>query len=633
MTAPPPSGMPPDAGTAAPDAAPRAAAALAVRIAWLASPRTVLLLAAAALVGAAAPVAVTWLTRGVIDQIVAGGAIGPLVTLATGLALAGVATATLPQLDQFLQAELNRGASLVAIDRLHGSVGRLTGMVRFEQPAFLDRLQVAVMSEQGPAEIVAGGLGAARSMLALAGFLVSLVLISPVMAIVVVVAAIPVLFAELALSRRRACMTFTISPVERRELFYRDLLLRANAAKETRLFGIAGFLQRRMLTERRKADRARRAVDRRELFVQGGLALLGAVVAGGGLVWAVRASRQGELSIGDVALFIGATAGVQSALATAIGQFTLLHQKFLIFDHFRAVVTGPTDLPIAAHPRPVPPLREGIELRDVWFRYTPDAPWALRGVTLTIPVGRATALVGRNGSGKSTLIKLLCRFYDPERGAVYWDGIDLRQLDPASLRKRVTAVFQDFVEYDLTAAENIGLGDVTAIDDDDRIRTAAQQAGIDDELAGLPAGYQTLLSRIFMTEADREDPTTGVVLSGGQWQRLAVARAFMRDGRDLMILDEPSSGLDAEAEYRIHAGLQRHRAGRTSVLISHRLGSIRNADAIVVLDDGAVVEEGTHADLMNAGGTYAHLFTLQATGYLDDQVDQFDNRATAEAAS
>ncbi|EXG82379.1 ABC-type bacteriocin/lantibiotic exporter with N-terminal double-glycine peptidase domain [Cryptosporangium arvum DSM 44712] len=617
--------MPPAAGPTAPDVSPRAAALMAVRIAWLASPRAVVLLAVSALVGAAAPVAVTWLTRAVIDQIVAGGPAGLLVGLATGVALAGVVTATLPQLDQYLQAELNRTASLTAIERLHGSVGRLIGLVRFEQPAFLDRLQMAVMSERGPADVVAGGLGAARSVLALVGFLVSLVVISPVMAVVVVVAAIPVLFAELALSRRRADMTFTISPNERRELFYRELLLRANAAKETRLFGIAGFLQRRMLTERRKADAARRAVDRRELAVQGGLALLGAAVAGGGLVWAVRAARQGDLSIGDIALFIGATAGVQSALSNAIGQFTLLHQKFLIFDHYRAVVTGPSDLPAVAHPRQAPPLREGIELRDVWFRYTPDAPWALRGVNLTIPVGRATALVGRNGSGKSTLIKLLCRFYDPERGAVYWDGVDLRDLDPASLRERVTAVFQDFVEYDLTAAENIGVGDVTAIDDEDRIRTAAQRAGVDDELAGLPAGYQTLLSRIFMTETDREDPTTGVVLSGGQWQRLAVARAFMRDGRDLMILDEPSSGMDAEAEYRIHAGLQRHRAGRTSVLISHRLGSIRNADAIAVMDDGVVVEEGTHADLMNTGGIYAHLFLLQATGYLEDQ-------ATVEAA-
>ena len=614
----------------------RAAAGMAFAIAWQSARGNVLLLALAAAAGAAAPVGITWLTRSVLDEIVTGTSISVLVGLAAGLALSGVAVATIPQIEQYLRAELDRASSLAGTDRLHRSVGRLIGLVRFEDPTFLDRLQMAVMSERGPADIVGGGLSAARSLLALVGFMVSLIVISPVMAVVVVLAAVPVLLAELTLSRQRADMTFTISPVERRELFYRELLLRDNAAKETRLFGIAGFLRDRMLTERRKADVARRAVDRRELFVQGGLALLGAVVAGGGLVWVIRSARNGDLSIGDVALFIGATAGVQNALSTAIGESTLLHQRFLMFDHFRYVVTVPSDLPLAAAPRQAPPLRQGIELRDVWFRYSPDAPWALRGVSLTIPQGQASAIVGRNGSGKSTLIKLLCRFYDPERGAVYWDGVDVRELDPESLRERITAVFQDFVEYDLTAAENIGVGDVTGIDDEERIRAAAQRADIDDELAGLPAGYRTLLSRTFMTEADKEDPTTGVVLSGGQWQRLAVARAFMRDERDLMILDEPSAGLDAEAEYQIHDGLRRHRQGRTSVLISHRMGSLRDADHILVLDDGALVEQGTHRGLLESGGTYARLFSLQASGYLEDQEqasDYSDEQATAEVMS
>ena len=616
------SGAVPPVDEPAPRASVRAAGAMALALAWRSSRKNVLLLAVAAAAGAAAPVGITWLTRSVLDEIVTGSSAGVLVFLAVGLALSGVAVATIPQVEQYVRAELERASSMAGTDRLHRAVGRLIGLARFEDPEFLDRLRMAVISERGPADIVGGGFGVLRSLLALAGFLVSLIVISPVMAVVVVAAAVPVLLAELALSRRRADMTFSISPVERRELFYRELLLRANAAKETRLFGIAGFLRDRMLTERRKADVARRAVDRRELVVQGGLALIGAAVAGGGLVWVIRSARHGDLSIGDVALFIGATAGVQNALSTAIGESTLLHQRFLMFDHFRHVVTVPTDLPLAATPREAPPLRRGIELRDVWFRYGPDAPWVLRGVSLTIPQGQATAIVGRNGSGKSTLIKLLCRFYDPERGAVYWDGVDVREFDPASLRERITAVFQDFVEYDLTAAENIGVGDVTGIDDQERIRAAARRADIDDELTGLPAGYRTLLSRTFMTEADREDPTTGVVLSGGQWQRLAVARAFMRDRRDLMILDEPSAGLDAEAEYRIHESLRRHRQGRTSVLISHRMGSIRDADRILVLDDGALAEQGTHAELQETGGTYAQLFALQASGYLEDPVEE-----------
>ena len=591
-----------------------------VGIAWRSARRPVLLLAVVALAGAAAPVLAAWATRGTLDRIAAGAPLSGLVTLALVLAVAGLATSTLPQVEQFLQAEVGRVTNLASAERLHQAVSRFTGLGRFEDPPFLDRLRMAGEGERAAGQIVGSGLGSIRSLLALGGFLGSLLVLSPVMTLVVLVAAVPTLVAEFRLSRARADMTFDISPVERRELFYRTLLTSADAAKEIRLFGISAFLRMRMLTERRTADEARRRLDRRDLFTQGGLALFGALVAGGGLVWAVRAARQGHLSIGDVSLFLLATSGVQTALASAISQLALVHHQLLTFGHFRAVVTAVPDLPLAVEPRAVPPMERGIVLRDVWFRYSPEASWALRGVSLTIPHGRATALVGRNGSGKSTLIKLLCRFYDPERGAVYWDGVDVRDLDPAALRDRITAVFQDFVEYDLTAGENIGLGDLTGMADEERIRAAARRAGIDAELAGLPAGYRTLLSRMFFTEADREDPSTGVVLSGGQWQRIAVARAFLRDQRDLMILDEPSAGLDAEAEYQIHAGLREHRAGRTSLLISHRMGSLRDADHILVLDGGELVEQGTHPELLAVGGVYAHLFRLQAAGYADEAV-------------
>lgn len=605
---------------ARPASAVAASAGMAVGIAWRSARRPVLLLTLAALAGAAAPVGAAWATRGTIDRIAAGAPLADLVAVAVLLAVVGLATATLPQLEQYLQAEVGRATNLASAERLHSAVGRFVGLGRFEDPRFLDRLQLAGEGERAAGAIVGSGLASVRSVLALGGFVGSLLVLSPVMTIVVLVAAVPTLVAEFRLSRARADMTFDISPVERRELFYRNLLTSSDAAKEIRLFGIAAFLRTRMLTERRTADDARRRIDRRDLFTQGGLALFGALVAGGGLVWAVRAARQGGLSIGDVSLFLLAIAGVQTALAGAIGQLAQLHHQLLMFGHLRAVVTAGPDLPV---PRPgtrMRPLTRGIELRDVWFRYGPDAPWALRGVTLTVPQGRATALVGRNGSGKSTLIKLLCRFYDPERGAITWDGVDLRELDPTALRERITAVFQDFVEYDLTAAENIGLGDLAGMADEERIRAAARRAGVDAELAGLPAGYRTLLSRMFFTEADREDPSTGVVLSGGQWQRVAVARAFLRDERDLMILDEPSAGLDAEAEYQIHAGLRDHRAGRTSLLISHRMGSLRDADRILVLDDGQLAEQGTHAQLLAADGVYAHLFRLQAAGYTEEPV-------------
>jgi len=298
-----------------------------------------------------------------------------------------------------------------------------------------------------------------------------------------------------------------------------------------------------------------------------------------------------------------------------IGQIAGVYRSLLLFDHYQQVVSAEPDLPVQGRLQPVPPLSRGVELRDVWFRYADDHPWILRGVDLVIPHGRAVALVGLNGAGKSTVVKLLCRFYDPTRGAVLWDGMDLRSLPVPDLRRRIGAVFQDFMDYDLSAAENIAVGDLSALGDWARIGRAARAAGVHEVIAGLPSGPDTLLSRVFFSQADKEDVETGVVLSGGQWQRVALARALLRDQQDLLILDEPSAGLDAEAEHEIHEQLRRLRRGRTSLLISHRLSTIREADNIIVLRDGRVTEQGPHAALMELGGAYARLFRLQARGY------------------
>lgn len=321
-------------------------------------------------------------------------------------------------------------------------------------------------------------------------------------------------------------------------------------------------------------------------------------------------------------LLVAAIAAVQGGISTLVNTMMSTHQDLSMFDHYLAVVDTPPDLPVRVSATPALPLRRGIQIEDVWFRYAPEHPWILRGVSFTIDHGHAVGLVGRNGAGKSTLVKLLCRMYDPERGAIRWDGVDLRDLEPAEIRGRIGAVFQDYMAYDLTVAENIGLGDLARQEDRGAIEQAAGKAGIHEELAGLPRGYDTMLTRMFFTGSEVEEsqsgeaePGAGVVLSGGQWQRLALARALLRDQRDLLILDEPSSGLDAEAEYEIHHTLRGYRRGRTSLLISHRLGAIRDADKLVVLDQGTVAEQGTHTELVAAGGVYAGLFRLQASGY------------------
>jgi ATP-binding cassette, subfamily B, bacterial len=353
-------------------------------------------------------------------------------------------------------------------------------------------------------------------------------------------------------------------------------------------------------------------------------------VSGAGLLWAVRAAGHGQLSVGGVTMFVAAVAGVQGAVAMLATGIARAHHALLMFDHYIEVTSAGADLPPATAPRALPRLRRGIEIHDVWFRYADEHPWILRGVSLEIPHGKAVGLVGLNCAGKSTLVKLLCRFYDPTQGVIQWDGVDIRDTDVTELRSRISTVFQDYMEYDLTAHENIALGDLGALHDSTRTHRAARRAGIDQKLTALPSGYDTLLSRMFFMEPGSANPVTGVILSAGEWQRLALARAFMRDQRDLMILDEPSAGLDAESEHQIHTSLCEQRSGQTSLLISHRLSAVRDADHIVVLSGGRVAEEGDHASLMSADGKYANLFTLQASGYQLDcpgyQIDRPDQR-------
>jgi ATP-binding cassette subfamily B protein len=289
-----------------------------------------------------------------------------------------------------------------------------------------------------------------------------------------------------------------------------------------------------------------------------------------------------------------------------------------VFAEYCAVVQAGPDLVVSRDPVAITKLGRGVELRDVWFRYSEDQPWVLRGVNLFIAHGTAVAVAGRNGAGKSTLVKLLCRFYDPDRGAILWDGVDLSDLDPAQLRRRIGALFQDYMHYDLSASENIGLGDFERLTDQPGIEAAARQAGIHDTISRLPRAYATYLTRIFADPLDETKQAGGVLLSGGQWQRVALARALFRRDCDLLILDEPSSGLDAVAEREVQLAVRSHRQGATSVLISHRMASLRDADLIVVLSDGRVAESGTHLELMNFGGEYAQLFTAQATGYRED---------------
>lgn len=561
----------------------------------------------------AVPVAIAWVTKQVIDDL-ANGQTSSLARLTAELIGLAVLAATLPHAARYVLAEFNRRASLQAQDRLYERVNRLSGLERFEDPRFHNRLRMAQQSGlSAPVSVIDSAIGMLRSLITAAGFLGSLFVVSKTITVLVLVSAVPVLLAELRLARERATAIFGLSGTERREVFYSNLLANLQAAKEIRLFGMGGLLRDRMRQSRMRSNLKRRSLDRRSVTVQGGLGLLSALVSGGGLFWAVLAAGRHEITIGDVSIFVAAVAGVQAGLGSLAVAVASVHQDLLNFQHYLDIMNTPADLPVPRDPKPVPALRTGIEFRDVWFRYSEQHPWVLRGVSFRLPFGESVGLVGLNGAGKSTIVKLLCRLYDPQRGQILWDGIDLREVRPEDLRHKLSAVFQDYMTYDLCARENIGLGDLASLDDMAAVRSAAAKAGVDAKLSGLPHGYETMLTRMFF-DSDDEDGS-GVLLSGGEWQRVALARSLVRHNAEVLILDEPSSGLDAEAEYQIHAQLRDLRRGRTSLLISHRLGTMRDADRIIVLGEGRIVESGSHAGLLASGGQYAELFKMQATGY------------------
>jgi ATP-binding cassette, subfamily B, bacterial len=602
----------------------------AARLAWAASPAGCLASALLVAVAGATPAASAWLQRAILNGLVAAGPGGHqepatglpgidgshVMTIAMALGGVGLVTATVPYARRYIETEIRRRLALLVQDNLYQSINSFPGLSRFESPSFSDKLQlVQQIASSTASSFISSVLGAGQTLITAVALSTALYVISPAMAGLVAVSALPAVWAQVRNSRRQAELAWRASPAARRQEFYARLLYDQAAAKEVRLFGLGDFLRGRMLAELRSIHRGQRALDRHTLRVQSSLALLSALIAASGLIWVVWQAAGGRLPVGDVTMFAIAIIGVQGSISGLIASLAQLAQSMLLFSHYDDVVSIGPDLPLAGRPRPLPALREGIEVRDVWFRYDEEHPWVLRGLSLFIPCGQSAAVVGLNGAGKSTLVKLLCRFYDPARGSIQWDGTDIREIAPAELRQRMGTVFQDYMSYDLTAAENIGLGDLALLGDYGQIRKAAELAGTDAAISRLPQGYDTMLSRMFFRAGDQEEPETGVILSGGQWQRLALARGLMRADRDLLILDEPSSGLDAEAEHAIHQRLRGLGDGRTSLLISHRLSSVRDAGVIYVLSGGRVTEQGTHEELMTARGEYHRLFTLQANGY------------------
>ncbi len=393
---------------------------------------------------------------------------------------------------------------------------------------------------------------------------------------------------------------------ERQAGYYHGILTNSGSAKEVRLFDLGNLFMGRARNLRRKLREGRLTLSRQQALTGFAAQTFSTTALYGCYGYVAYQAIGGKLTVGDLVMYFQAFQRVQGTLQGILSSLTGLYADNLFLSNLYEFLDLQRTVPEPAVAQPVPkPMQTGIVLDHVSFEYSGGTRKAIEDVSLTIRPGEVVALVGENGSGKTTLIKLMCRLYDPTGGSITFDGVDLRQFETHALRREIAIIFQDYAHYHLSAEENIWLGNAALPPDRERVAAAARRSGADEVIRGLPRGYDTILGKRF---ADGEE------LSIGEWQKVALARAFMRDAQ-ILVLDEPTSSMDAKAEYEVFQSFRKLVAGRTAILISHRFSTVRMADRIYVLQHGRVIEGGSHDELIRAGGTYARLFEMQARHY------------------
>src|SRR5256885_168498 len=483
----------------------------------------------------------------------------------------------------------------------------------YEDAASYDLLRRAQNdSINRPVLMIATAFGLFQTLLTFVTMVAVLVAVSPLLAVLALASPIPAFIADTRYGWRGYNIARWGSRLLRRMSYMVTLVTTDSFAKEVKLFGLGPyFIERYRLIAKVFYDTQRSQLVRRYMtgFALGNLSTL--VNSFTYLFIAVQAIA-GRLSIGALVAYAQAATQVQNSIQSILGGFTGMYEHNLYLNNLTELMNKQPTMLVKAAPAAVPqPLRGEITFENVSFAYPGAEGQALSDLSFTIKPGETLAVVGRNGAGKTTLFKLICRLYDPNAGRILIDGIDIREFDPVELRLQIGAMFQDYVDYQATAAENIGLGNVPQLTEREAVVRASERAGSDELIAALPQGYDTALGKWF---------DSGVNLSGGEWQKVALARAFMREAR-VLLLDEPTSALDAQAEYDLFERLRTLTSGRTAVYISHRFSTVRRADRIIFLEHGRLVEEGTHPELMALGGRYARLFRMQASAYTGEEID------------
>lgn len=579
-------------------------------LAWAASPSSLVRFTALGMVNATLPPLSVWLGAQLVNAIAgakaSGSTVADLLPLVAALwAVAG----TQRGIGAFMgygRELFVRRVQLEAEHRLLAQAARVD-LGHFDNSNWHDRLQRAKRDiSWRPGDLT-------WSVLGLSNNIVTIVLMASLLASLhwlLVVLALVASFFSLLIERRVTSKMYDLyyqqTPEERERDYLSTLMVEFKSTKEVRAYVLADYL----LTRHRKV--AEFLLERRRtLYALGArTSLMSGLITGTSLAlaYAFVASRgaAGQISAGGVVLVIGAFTAVSGTLGNISSTFAAVDQHTTFLDDYFSFLRMEPLVPVAESPQ-TPPLSlvGGITFDHVAFQYAGSTRGALHDFSLAIQPGELLALVGDNGAGKSTFVKLLLRFYDPSAGSIRIGGVDLRDMDPAVLRSRIGVLFQDFATYQLTVRENVAMGRPDAEVHDTRIEKALRDARADSIVAKLPSGLDSRTGRLFEGGHD---------LSGGEWQRLAIARLIYRDA-DVWILDEPTSALDPEAEAAVFAELKANLKGRIGIVISHRFSTVRIADRIAVIDDGRVAELGTHEELVAQGGRYAHLFELQAAGY------------------